>query len=36
MKVPDLFKGVRYVGTAEGDRKTYYVFEKDEGTVHVV
>ena len=31
MKVPNLFRGVRYVGTAEGDRKTYYVFEKDEG-----
>ena len=31
MKVPDLFKGVRYVGTAEGDRKTYYVFERDGG-----
>ena len=31
MKVPDLFKGVRYVGTAEGDRKTYYVFEKEGG-----
>jgi hypothetical protein len=31
MKVSDLFKGVRYVGTARGDRKTYYVFEKDRG-----
>jgi hypothetical protein len=31
MKVPDLFKGVRYVGKAEGDRKTYYVFESDSG-----
>jgi hypothetical protein len=31
MKVPDLFKGVRYVGKAEGDRKTYYVFESDCG-----
>ena len=31
MKIPDLFKGVRYVGKAEGDRRTYYVFEGDGG-----
>ncbi len=31
MKFPELFKGVRYVGKAEGDRKTYYVFESDVG-----
>jgi hypothetical protein len=31
MKPADLFKGVRYVGKAEGDRKTYYVFESDVG-----
>ncbi len=31
MKIPNLFKGVRYVGKAEGDRRTYYVFESDGG-----
>lgn len=31
MKIPDLFKGARYVGKAEGDRRTYYVFESDRG-----
>ena len=31
MKIPSLFKGVRYVGKAEGDRRTYYVFESDAG-----
>jgi hypothetical protein len=31
MKLPELFKGIRYVGKAEGDRKTYYVFESDVG-----
>jgi hypothetical protein len=29
MKIQNLFKGVRYVGKAEGDRKTYWVFESD-------
>ncbi len=27
MKTAELFKDIRYVGQAEGDRKTYYVFE---------
>ncbi len=31
MRIPDLFKGVRYVGKAEGDRRTYYVFQNDGG-----
>ena len=31
MRIPDLFKGARYVGKAEGDRRTYYVFESDVG-----
>ncbi len=31
MKIPDLFKGIRYVGKAEGDRRTYNVFESDGG-----
>jgi hypothetical protein len=31
MRISDLFKGVRYVGKAEGDRRTYYVFEGDAG-----
>jgi hypothetical protein len=31
MKIPNLFKGVRYAGKAEGDRRTYYVFESDGG-----
>jgi hypothetical protein len=31
MKIPNLFKGVRYVGKTEGDRRTYYVFESDGG-----
>lgn len=31
MKIPSLFKGARYVGKAEGDRRTYYVFESDFG-----
>lgn len=35
MKIPDLFKGVRYAGKAEGDRRTYYVFESDAGYVIV-
>lgn len=29
MKVRDLFREARYVGEAEGDRKTYSVFETD-------
>ena len=31
MKIPGLFKGARYVGKAEGDRRTYYVFESEAG-----
>lgn len=31
MRIPNLFRGVRYVGKAEGDRRTYYVFESDVG-----
>jgi hypothetical protein len=31
MKVSEMFKGIRYIGKAEGDRKTYYVFESDSG-----
>jgi hypothetical protein len=31
MKIPNLFKGTRYAGKAEGDRRTYYVFESDVG-----
>ena len=31
MKIPDLFKDARYMGKAEGDRRTYYVFEGDGG-----
>ncbi len=31
MKIPGLFKGARYVGKAEGDRRSYYVFESDAG-----
>lgn len=31
MKIRDLFKGVRYVGQAKGDRRTYSVFESDGG-----
>ncbi len=31
MKVSELFSGIRYVGRAEGDRKTYYVFEGHSG-----
>jgi hypothetical protein len=31
MRIPDLFKGARYVGKAEGDRRTYYVFASDVG-----
>ena len=27
MRIPSMFEGARYVGRAEGDRKTYYVFE---------
>jgi hypothetical protein len=35
MKVSELFSGIRYVGKAEGDRKTYYVFEGDSGYIVV-
>ena len=31
MRIPNLFKGARYVGKAEGDRRTYHVFESDAG-----
>ncbi len=31
MKIADLFKGARYVGKAEGDRRTYHVYESDAG-----
>ena len=31
MKVSKLFEGVHYSGKAEGDRKTYYIFESDSG-----
>jgi hypothetical protein len=31
MKMRDLFQAVRYVGQAEGDRKTYHVFESEGG-----
>jgi hypothetical protein len=27
MKIPELFSNIAYVGQAEGDRKTYYVFQ---------
>ncbi len=35
MKVSELFAGVRYVGKAEGDRKTYYIFEAHSGYIVV-
>lgn len=31
MKITQLFHGVRYLNRAEGDRRTYYVFEGDAG-----
>jgi hypothetical protein len=31
MKVQDMFGGIRYVGRAEGDRRSYYVFESTVG-----
>jgi hypothetical protein len=31
MKVQDMFDGIRYLGRAEGDRRTYYVFETTHG-----
>ena len=31
MRIPVLFQGARYAGKAEGDRRTYYVFESDVG-----
>ena len=31
MRIPALFKDARYIGKAEGDRRTYYVFESDVG-----
>ena len=31
MKIPDLFKGARYMGKAKGDRRTYHVFESEVG-----
>ena len=30
MKTVRLFEGVRYVGEAEGDKRTYYIFETDD------
>jgi hypothetical protein len=30
MKPVRLFEGVRYVGEAEGDKRTYYIFETDD------
>ena len=33
MKVAELFSGIRYIGKAEGDRKTYYVFEAQSGYI---
>jgi hypothetical protein len=30
MKPFNLFKGVEYLGQAEGDRKTYYIFHTDD------
>ncbi len=35
MKVYELFSGIRYIGKAEGDRKTYYVFEAQSGYIVV-
>ena len=31
MRILNLFTGTRYVGQAQGERKTYYVFEGDAG-----
>ena len=31
MKISELFDGIRYVGRAEGDKKTYYVFDGTNG-----
>lgn len=31
MKIRELFTGIRYIGRAEGDRRSYYVFESDAG-----
>jgi hypothetical protein len=31
MKIRQLFAGIRYVGRAEGDRRSYYVFQSDAG-----
>jgi hypothetical protein len=31
MKITQLFAGVRYVGRAEGDRRSYHVFNSDGG-----
>jgi hypothetical protein len=35
MKVSELFSEIRYIGKAEGDRKTYYVFEAHSGYIVV-
>ncbi len=31
MKIPEMFAEIRYLGRAEGDRRTYYVFESTVG-----
>jgi len=31
MKISELFDGLRYVGQAQGDRKTYHVFDGSSG-----
>ena len=31
MKISELFNGLRYVGQAQGDRKTYHVFDGSSG-----
>jgi hypothetical protein len=31
MAIKSLFSGAKYIGQAEGDRQTYYVFEGDSG-----
>lgn len=35
MKVSELFSEIRYIGKAEGDRNTYYVFEAHSGYIVV-
>jgi hypothetical protein len=31
MAVKNLFSGARFIGQAEGDRRSYYVFQSDNG-----